>query len=111
MTTATLDRKFAALGDPARRSIVTNLASGPATVRTIAEPFSMSRPAISKHLRVLKEAGIVEVRPEGRQNWYSLTDEAFTEADAWLDEVQDMWAAALGSLKQLVEEANHGNSE
>jgi DNA-binding transcriptional ArsR family regulator len=111
MTTALIDRKFAALGDPARRSIVTGLAAGPATVRTIAEPFAMSRPAISKHLRVLKEAGIVEVRPEGRQNWYSLTDDAFTEADAWLDEVQDMWATALGSLKQLVEEANHGNSE
>lgn len=111
MTTATLDRKFAALGDPARRSIVATLASGPATVGTIAEPFSMSRPAISKHLRVLKEAGIVELRSEGRQNWYSLTDDAFEEADAWIEEVQNMWAAALGSLKQLVEEANNGNGE
>lgn len=111
MTATLIDRKFAALGDPARRSIVSNLATGPATVRSIARPFAMSRPAISKHLRVLKEAGIVEVRPEGRQNWYSLTDDAFAEADSWLDEVQDMWANALGSLKQLVEEANDGNSE
>lgn len=111
MTTALLDRTFAALGDPARRSIVANLAAGPATVRAIAEPFSMSRPAISKHLKVLKEAGIVEVRPEGRQNWYSLTDDAFEQADAWLDEVQHVWANALGSLKRLVEEANNGNGE
>lgn len=111
MVTDTLDRTFAALGDPARRSIVLSLAAGPATVREIAEPFSMSRPAISKHLRVLKEAGIVDVRPEGRQNWYSLADHALEAADAWLDEVQDMWATALGSLKQLVEEANDGNSE
>jgi DNA-binding transcriptional ArsR family regulator len=111
MTVTMLDRKFAALGDPARRSIVVTLSEGPATVRDIAAPFSMSRPAISKHLRVLKEAGIVESKPDGRQNWYSLTEDAFDATDAWVDEVQTMWATALGALKKLVEEANNGKSE
>jgi DNA-binding transcriptional ArsR family regulator len=109
--TLTLDRTFAALGDPARRSIVLSLASGSATVRDIAAPFDMSRPAISKHLRVLKDAGIVTSETSGRENWYSLADEAFENADEWMSEVHTMWADALGSLKRFVEEAQDGSSE
>jgi DNA-binding transcriptional ArsR family regulator len=100
---ATLDRTFAALGDAARRSIVLSLADGPATVREIAAPFEMSRPAISKHLRVLKEAGIVTSEASGRENWYSLADGAFESAEDWISEVHTMWAVALGSLKRFVE--------
>ena len=106
-----IDRTFAALGDPARRSIVLSLASGPATVRNIAEPFDMTRPAISKHLRVLKDAGIVTSETSGRQNWYSLADGALEDAEGWISEVHTMWADALGSLKQFVEEAHNGNSD
>jgi DNA-binding transcriptional ArsR family regulator len=108
---ATLDRTFAALGDRARRSIVLSLADGPATVREIAAPFDMSRPAISKHLRVLKEAGIITSEASGRENWYSLTDAAFESAEDWMSEVHTMWADALGSLKRFVEEAQDGSSE
>ncbi len=108
---ATLDRTFAALGDPARRSIVLSLADGPATVREIAAPFDMSRPAISKHLRVLKEAGIVTSKASGRENWYSLSDGAFKNAEGWMTEVHTMWADALGSLKRIVEEAQDGSSQ
>ena len=53
----------------------------------------------------------MQMQPEGRQNWYSLADDAFEDADAWLDEVQSMWTTALGALKQLAEEANNGNGE
>ena len=108
---ATLDRTFAALGDPARRSIVLALADGSATVRKIAAPFDMSRPAISKHLRVLKEAGIVTSEAVGRENWYSLADGAFESAEDWMSEVHTLWADALGSLKRLVEEAQDGSSD
>ena len=109
--TATLDRTFAALGDPARRSIVVSLAGGSATVREIAAPFDMSRPAISRHLRVLKEAGIVTSEASGRENWYSLADGAFEGTEDWISEVHTLWADALGSLKRLVEEAQDGSSE
>lgn len=102
----TLDRAFAALGDPARRSIVLSLAGGAATVRDIAAPFDMTRPAISRHLRVLKDAGIVKSTASGRENWYSLSDGAFQDVEDWISEVHDMWGDALGSLKQFVEEAH-----
>ena len=106
-----LDRTFSALGDPARRSIVQSLVGGAATVREIAAPFEMSRPAISKHLKVLKEAGIVSSQTSGRENWYSLTEDAFAGAEDWISEVHSMWADALGSLKRIIEEAPNGNSE
>lgn len=108
MTTTTplrLDRTFAALGDPARRSIVHSLADGAATVRDIAAPFDMSRPAISKHLRILKDAGIVTSRASGRENWYSLAEGALEDVEDWISEVHEMWADALGSLKRIAEEA------
>ena len=88
-----------------------SLAGGAATVRDIAEPFDMTRPAISKHLRVLKDAGIVTSETSGRENWYSLADGAFANAEDWISEVHTMWADALGSLKRLVEEAQDGSSE
>lgn len=80
-------------------------------MREIAAPFDMSRPAISKHLRVLKEAGIITSEASGRENWYSLTDAAFESAEDWMSEVHTMWADALGSLKRFVEEAQDGSSE
>lgn len=108
---ATLDRTFTALGDPARRSIVQQLATGPCTVRRLAEPFDISRPAISKHLRVLSDAGIVRHDKDGRENWYSLNNGAFDEAETWLDEIADTWTEALSSLKRLAEEAEHDNRQ
>ena len=103
-----LDRTFAALADPSRISIVHSLAHGAATVRDIAEPFDMSRPAISKHLKILKDAGIVISRASGRENWYSLADGALEDAEDWISKVHEMWADALGSLKRTVEESQDG---
>lgn len=111
MVTATsLDRTFAALGDPARRSIVHTLSLGPATVKELSAPFAMSRPAVSKHLRVLKDAGIVTSDARETELVF-LREGGLADADAWLDEVQSMWATALGSLKQFVEEANDVHGE
>ena len=111
MPAPALDQTFGALSDPVRRSIVMALSRGPKVVKDIAAPFSISRPAISKHLRILLEAGIVESTPMGRQNRYSITESAFEDANGWLDEIQDMWVTALVSLKQFVEEANNASSE
>ncbi|MCB1247715.1 MAG: winged helix-turn-helix transcriptional regulator [Acidimicrobiia bacterium] len=111
MATGSLDRTFSALGDPVRRSIVQSLLDRPATVGEIADPFEMSRPAVSKHLRVLREAGIVESRAIGRQNWYSVRPDALDEASHWLDGVHAMWATALGSLKDYLEEERNGDGE
>ncbi len=111
MTTLALDRTFSALGDPVRRSIVRDLIRRPATVREISHPYDISRPAVSKHLRVLRDAGIVECERVGRQNWYSVRDGAFDEATEWLDEVQAMWGAALTALKSYVEEETHGDDQ
>ena len=104
----TLDRTFTALGDPARRAIVRRLAAAPATVSTLAEPFDISRPAVSRHLRVLSEAGIVKNEKSGRERWYSLNPEAFDEAEGWLEEIGETWSEALGALKTLVEEEANG---
>lgn len=73
-------------------------------MRSLAEPFDISRPAVSKHLRVLSDAGIVEHERTGREHWYSLRAEAFTEAEEWMQEIGATWQTALTSLKRLVEE-------
>ncbi len=104
----TLDRTFTALGDPVRRRIVQRLANAPATVSALAEPFDITRPAISRHLRVLSDAGIVTNKKSGRERRYSLNPNAFDEAEGWLEEVGETWREALGALKKLVEEEANG---
>jgi len=106
-----IERTFAALGDPARRVIVDRLAAGPLTVHDLADPFEISRPAISRHLRVLSDADIVEHTRAGREHWYTLKPEALTEAEAWLDGVTDTWRTALTSLKHIAEEDIDGNRQ
>ncbi len=98
-----LDQAFAALSDPARRDLVYRLAAGPQTAGALAEPYDISRPAVSRHLRVLREAGLVTVETHGRERWYSLSPAALNDAQAWLEEVEGMWGAALQSLKRFVE--------
>lgn len=107
----TLDRTFTALGDPARLNLIEQLAHGPSTVRTLAAPFDISRPAISKHLKVLSDAGVVEHQRLGRENWYSLSPGALDKAEEWMDGIGETWKNALTSLKTLVEEESDGNRQ
>jgi DNA-binding transcriptional ArsR family regulator len=81
----TLDRTFAALADPTRRKILARLARGEATVNEIAEPFSISQPAISRHIRLLSEAGLIVQRVEGTKRPCRLAPEALSELDRYLD--------------------------
>ncbi len=93
-----LDALYGALADPTRRSIIERLGEGEATVAELREPFSMSAPAISKHLRVLETAGIVERRAAGRNRICRLRRERLLEARRWLHDQTDFWESTLDAL-------------
>lgn len=99
-----LDRTFAALADPTRRAILARLARGDTTVGDLARPFRVSRPAISKHLRVLERAGLVRRAPEGRMSRCELDAAAMREAAEWIDRYRVFWSNRLGALKRYVEQ-------
>ena len=98
-----LDQAFQALADPVRRSILRRLSRSDLTAGAIAEPFDISRPAISRHLKVLRDAGLVSVRTDGRERWFSLNADGVTDAEAWLDELRYVWRTSLFELKSFVE--------
>ena len=91
---------FACLADPTRREILRVLAEAPAPVDSLAARFPVSRPAVSKHLRKLKSAGLVSFEPAGRTHVYRVNLDALGEARAW---IESMWALRLQTLKRLTE--------
>src|SRR5690242_11329103 len=92
---AMLDRTFAALADPTRRRILEQLADGDRCVTDLAAPHRMSLPAVSKHLRVLEKAGLVQRRREGRIHRVRLEPAPMEGAQAWIDQHRRMWEAKL----------------
>lgn len=101
-----LDRLFGALSDPTRRAILARLTEGSATVNALAEPFAMSRPAISKHLKVLESAGLVERLPDGRMTRCRLAAEGMEPAHEWLERYRRYWEQSLGRLAEYLENEN-----
>jgi DNA-binding transcriptional ArsR family regulator len=99
-----LDASFAALADPTRRRIVRLVASRPRNAGELAEGFPVSRPAVSKHLRVLREAGLVEVDEVGRTRVYRLRPGGITEARRWMERTGRFWDRALEAFRRHVEE-------
>ena len=95
---------FIALGDPTRRQIIESLALGEASFGELADKFEMSRPAVSQHLKVLREAGIVSSRADAQRRIYRLSDDGLDEIDAWLGKVQKFWSQRLDKLEQLLGE-------
>ncbi|GAA4361547.1 ArsR/SmtB family transcription factor [Angustibacter luteus] len=89
---------LAALADDTRRQIVELLAHGDQPAGAIAQRFPVSRPAVSRHLRVLREAGLVHVEARGTQRLYALTPQWFDELDAWLSGVRRFWDQRLDAL-------------
>jgi DNA-binding transcriptional ArsR family regulator len=89
---------LAALADPTRRAIVALLAGGEVAAGEVAGRFPMSRPAVSRHLRVLREAGLVRARVEGRRHLYALDPAPLRELDAWLEPYRDLWAQRMDAL-------------
>ena len=94
---------FRALADPSRRQILDRLIASDASVNELAEGFSRSRPAVSRHLRILREATLVVERREGRRRVYSLNPQPMSHADAWLGKYRAFWAARLQTLKAMLE--------
>jgi DNA-binding transcriptional ArsR family regulator len=94
---------FAALADPTRRAVFERLADGPRAVGDLAEGLPVSRPAVSQHLKVLKEAGLVTDRPEGARRVYQIDPQGLGAMRAWLDR---FWTAALDAFAEEVERQN-----
>src|SRR5213593_4727148 len=97
------DAAFSALADPTRRAVLDLLRSGTRPAGDIARAFTVSRPAISKHLSILRRAHLVEERREGRHRLYQLNPEPLRAVDSWLDQYRQFWTASLNNLKAFVE--------
>lgn len=99
-----LDQSFAALSDPTRRAIIARLAMGEATVQDLARPFSISQPAISRHLKVLEDAGLIETRIDGTARPRRLNPEAVAALWDWLGQYRALWEARYARLDQVLAE-------
>ena len=98
------DRVFKALADPTRRSIVARLVEGDATVLELAAPFDISLPAISRHLKVLESAGLIERGRVGQSRPSRLRVEALEEAARWVDTRRDIWEGRIARLDRHLKE-------
>ncbi len=97
-----LDAAFSALADPTRRAILARLALGEATVMELAEPFEMTQPAISRHLKVLEGAGLILRRVEGTKRPCRLSPDGITEIDQWLGMLRDALATNYERLDEVL---------
>lgn len=104
MATDQLSLTFAALADPTRRGILARLAQGEATVKELAEPFAVSLPAISRHLKVLERAGLITRRRAAQSRPTSLRIEGLEEADDWMDRCRTEWEGRVQRLDALLKE-------
>ena len=99
-----LDRSFHALAHPVRRAIVGRLAGGPATVREASAGAGVSKPAVTKHLRVLEEAGIVDRAVRGRTHVLTLRPDPVLAASGWIDHQRRLWDRKLSVIADYLEE-------
>ena len=98
-----LSQTFSALADPTRRAIVLRLAAGEATVGELAKPFDISGPAISRHLRVLEQAELIERRVDARWRVCSLRRDRLADAERWIADTQLFWERGFDRLEALLE--------
>jgi DNA-binding transcriptional ArsR family regulator len=95
---------FEVLAEPARRRILDLLRERPRLVGELTADLGLSQPGTSKHLRVLRDAGLVRVRPEGQRRWYELVPEPLAEVDAWLAPYRWMWADRFDALERHLDD-------
>ncbi|HTL35230.1 MAG TPA: metalloregulator ArsR/SmtB family transcription factor [Kofleriaceae bacterium] len=100
----TLDATFAALADPTRRAIIARLAKGEATVMELAEPFEMSQPAISKHLKVLERAGLVVRGRDAQRRPCRLAAKPLHDANVWIERFRDFWEERFEAFDDVLED-------
>jgi len=104
LSPARLDATFAALADPTRRAILSRLASGEASVAELAEPFAMTQPAISKHLKVLERAGLISRGRDAQRRPRRLEARPLAEATGWLEGYRQFWEGSFQRLDALLSE-------
>lgn len=99
------DEVFKAIADPTRRALLDRLRSGPTSVGVLAEGFDCSRPAISKHLKVLSEAGLIQGQMVGREHVFELHASALRPVTHWVDSYRTFWQTSLKNLKRHLEKS------
>jgi len=97
---------LSALADPTRRAIVEMLARGERSAGEVVEQFELSGPAVSQHLKVLREAGLVAVRAEGQRRIYTLDPRGLEELDAWMRRIRGFWSGRLDALERKLRDAD-----
>lgn len=90
---------FQAIADPVRRDIINLLAQKPLTINSIADNFSISRPAVSKHLKILQECGVVAIRKEGRLRYCDIQPDQLSEVAIWIEQYRKLWESKLDSFE------------
>jgi len=91
---------FNVLSEPSRRLLLDTLLDGPKPVNAIVEIVGMSQPVVSKHLRILREAGLVAVEPDGQRRLYSINAQPLAQVDAWLQPYREIWSQRLDALER-----------
>lgn len=104
MVTAGLDATFAALADPTRRAILARLSRGEATVTELVAPFTLSQPAISKHLKVLEKAGLISRGRDAQKRPCRIEARPLAEANEWLEDYRKLWEVNFDRLNNLLDE-------
>ncbi len=107
----TLDHTFAALADPTRRRILQDLTAGDRCVTDLARPYAMSLPAVSKHLRVLERAGLIQRRRCGRVHSLKLQAEPMKQAATWIEEYRRFWEGSLDRLEEYLKQLQAGEQK
>jgi len=109
-TSERLDATFLALADPTRRAILARLARGEASVTELAEPFAISQPAISKHLKILERAGLITAGQDAQRRPRRFEGKPLAEASAWLERYRASWEASFERLDGVLEELQRKTS-
>lgn len=97
---------FSALADPTRRRIIESLAMGESSFGELADKFEMSRPAVSQHLKVLRDVGLVKSRADAQRRIYRLSENGLDELEAWLRKVREFWNPRLDRLGEVLAESD-----
>jgi DNA-binding transcriptional ArsR family regulator len=100
-----IEQTFAALGDPTRLEMIRRLASGPTTIKELRRPFSMSGPAITKHLRILEDVALIERFSKGRSHYCRLKPAGLEQAESWLSQQRALWTSLFDSLETYLANA------
>ena len=105
LDTEGLDATFFALADPTRRAILSRLATGEATVMELAKPFAMTQPAVSRHLKVLEKAGLIQRSRDAQRRPCRLVPQPMIEASAWIERYRELWEITYRRLDTLLADA------